>query len=290
MNSINPEALQTSCPSYVPEHILYRTPSAPVYPVWEWRPLTMLVTCCVYSTPTAKTCRSTWQASSTPRMHTSSWESCGNCWSVPKTTSAGYRLDSSSRRKRRLRRDRYKGFLLWQTLQKEQSKSCLNVCCIRHISLFSILEIALTCILFFIKFIFYFVAHLQSPGWQSTCSLRMAWYLIWWYVSIEKSMVIHDTKCLYWEQAGTTQTLATYTNPFPLKRKTLFKQPILSRHEKIYHSYHNLVFIIISDGSAKFCNTKYLLLRLVLMNNISLYIFSFRTSQPTSQTFIHTEE
>ena len=35
--------------------------------------------------------------------------------------------------------------------------------------------------------------HLQSPGWQPT--LCVAWCLLWWFASIEKSMVTQDTAC-----------------------------------------------------------------------------------------------
>ena len=50
----------------------------------------------------------------------------------------------------------------------------------------------------------------QSPGWQLT--LHEAWCLIWWFISIGYSMIIHDTGCPYWDQVsfflnGTTPNL-----------------------------------------------------------------------------------
>ena len=35
-------------------------------------------------------------------------------------------------------------------------------------------------------------------SWQPT--LQGAWYLAWWFASIEISMVIHDLECPYWDQ------------------------------------------------------------------------------------------
>ena len=39
--------------------------------------------------------------------------------------------------------------------------------------------------------------HMQSPGWQPT--LCVAWCLIWRFASLEKSMVMRDTDCPYWD-------------------------------------------------------------------------------------------
>ena len=49
---------------------------------------------------------------------------------------------------------------------------------------------------------------MQSSGWQST--LCGTWCLIWWFACWEKSMVIHDTECPYWDQVSLNNT-----NPNP---------------------------------------------------------------------------
>ena len=46
--------------------------------------------------------------------------------------------------------------------------------------------------------------HLQSPAWPPT--LCVVWCLIWWFASIIKRMVIHDTKCAYWDQVKLNNT------------------------------------------------------------------------------------
>ena len=51
--------------------------------------------------------------------------------------------------------------------------------------------------------------YLQSPGWQLT--LHVAWCLSWCFACIEKSMVIHDTECPYWNLASLNTTNA---NPY----------------------------------------------------------------------------
>ena len=42
--------------------------------------------------------------------------------------------------------------------------------------------------------------HLRSPGWQPT--LQVPWCQIWWFAIIEKSMVLHETICPYWDQVS----------------------------------------------------------------------------------------
>ena len=39
--------------------------------------------------------------------------------------------------------------------------------------------------------------HLQSSGWQPL--LGVAWCLIWWFASIERSMTTHATEYPYWD-------------------------------------------------------------------------------------------
>ena len=58
-----------------------------------------------------------------------------------------------------------------------------------------------------------------SPGWQPTDPMGnsglktyhyyVAWCLIWQFANIEKSMVIHDTECLYWDQISLNNTKLT---------------------------------------------------------------------------------
>ena len=50
--------------------------------------------------------------------------------------------------------------------------------------------------------------NLQSPGWQPT--LYVAWYLIWWFASIGKSMVIHDTGYHTWHWISLLRPIHTF--------------------------------------------------------------------------------
>ena len=43
-------------------------------------------------------------------------------------------------------------------------------------------------------------SHLHSQSWQRT--LCMVWCMIWWLASTEKSLVMHDTECPYWDQVS----------------------------------------------------------------------------------------
>ena len=39
--------------------------------------------------------------------------------------------------------------------------------------------------------------HMQSPCWRPTLCVHRC--LIWWYASLTKRMVMHDTECPYWD-------------------------------------------------------------------------------------------
>ena len=39
--------------------------------------------------------------------------------------------------------------------------------------------------------------HMESSGWRPTLCVHRC--LIWWYASLTKRMVMHDTECPYWD-------------------------------------------------------------------------------------------
>ena len=78
-----------------------------------------------------------------------------------------------------------------------------------------------------------------SPGWQPT--LCVAWRLIWWFASLEKSMVIHDTKCPYWGQMLLNNTSPTQ----PCKFCKVPPPPPLNitLSKKYGHTWHQMSFL-----------------------------------------------
>ena len=56
----------------------------------------------------------------------------------------------------------------------------------------------------------YWSDHMQTPGWQPV--LCVAWCLIWLFASLKKNIVVHDTKCPYWDQVSLNNTNQTKPN------------------------------------------------------------------------------
>ena len=97
--------------------------------------------------------------------------------------------------------------------------------------------------------------HMQSPGWQPT--LCVAWCQIWWFASLDKSMVIHDTECPYWDQVSLNNTNPTQT-----------QSKCLQMHVIVY-------WVQKSEESAWFHISLYLLCTIVFELGVIMFTGSF---------------
>ena len=131
---------------------------------------------------------------------------------------------------------------------------------------------------------------LPSPIARLTLTLLVAWCLIWWFASIEKSMVVHDTECPYWDQVSLNNTTQERSPSYGLsdfRYQHLFEDKVDLEH--VFKVSIILVLIISWNVNSchlwRSCNVQYYenVLKLPEIYNhlVQVYCISYKTFYKT---------